>query len=243
MMQIEGRQQVLVGLRRNKVERILLADSAHGNVIDEIVSLACENQVDLRYVPKEDIESKSKVRNNQGIIAYLKNWDYTNLDSLLAQSKKEKYPLVLILDHLQDPHNLGAIMRSADATGVSGVIIPKDRSVKMTETVVKTSAGAALTVPLIMVTNLSQTIDVLKDEGFWIMGTDADTTEYIYDKNLKMPLALIIGSEGKGISNNLAKKSDFLVKLPMEGTITSLNASVAAGVMMYEILRQRQFDS
>jgi len=134
-------------------------------------------------------------------------------------------------------------MRSADATGVSGVIIPKDRSVKMTETVVKISAGAALTVPLTMVTNLSQTIDVLKDEGFWIMGTDADTDDYIYDKNLQMPLALIIGSEGKGISNNLAKKSDFLVKLPMEGTITSLNASVAAGVMMYEILRQRQFDS
>jgi 23S rRNA (guanosine2251-2'-O)-methyltransferase len=243
MMQIEGRQQVLVGLRRNKVERILLADSAHGNVIDEIVSLACENQVDLRYVPKEDIESKSKVRNNQGVIAYLRNWDYTNLDDLLAQSKKEKSPLILILDHLQDPHNLGAIMRSADATGVSGVIIPKDRSVKMTETVVKISAGAALTVPLTMVTNLSQTIDVLKDEGFWIMGTDADTDDYIYDKNLQMPLALIIGSEGKGISNNLAKKSDFLVKLPMEGTITSLNASVAAGVMMYEILRQRQFDS
>jgi 23S rRNA (guanosine2251-2'-O)-methyltransferase len=130
-------------------------------------------------------------------------------------------------------------MRTADAAGVDGIIIPKDRSVDMNETVMRVSVGAALTVPLVKVTNLSQTIDVLKEEGFWIMGTDAEAKKHVYDVDLNLPLAVLIGSEGKGLSNNLVKKSDFLVKLPMLGVISSLNASVAAGVIMYEVVRQR----
>jgi 23S rRNA (guanosine2251-2'-O)-methyltransferase len=239
MEQIEGRNQVLVGLRRNVIDTVYLSESAHGQVIEDIVYQATNNLVDLRYVNKYEVDKMSKTKNNQGVIGILKTWDYTNLNELLMKLEKKENPFVLVLDHLKDPHNLGAIMRTADAAGVDGIIIPKDRSVDMNETVMRVSVGAALTVPLVKVTNLSQTIDVLKEEGFWIMGTDAEAKKHVYDVDLNLPLAVLIGSEGKGLSNNLVKKSDFLVKLPMLGVISSLNASVAAGVIMYEVVRQR----
>jgi len=238
MEQIEGRNQVLVGLKRNVIDKIYLADSAHGKIIEDIIVLATQNMIELRYVSKNEIEQMSKTKNNQGIIAHLKSWEYTELYSLLKIASKNNNPFILVLDHLKDPHNLGAIMRTADAAGVDGVIIPKDRSVDMNETVMRVSVGAALTVPLVKVTNLSQTLDILKEEGFWIIGTDAEAEKEIYDINLNMPLVILIGSEGKGLSNNLINKSDFLAKIPMRGVISSLNASVAAGIMMYEVVRQ-----
>lgn len=238
MEQIEGRNQVIVGLKRDVIDKIYLADSAHGKIIEDIVLLATQNMVDLRYVSKNKIEQMSKTKNNQGVIAHLKSWEYTELYTLLESTGKKDNPFILVLDHLKDPHNLGAIMRTADAAGVDGVIIPKDRSVDMNETVMRVSVGAALSVPLTKVTNLSQTLDILKEEGFWIVGTDASADKEIYDVNLSMPLVILIGSEGKGLSTNLINKSDFLVRLPMRGVISSLNASVAAGIIMYEVVRQ-----
>lgn len=240
MKQIEGRNQVLVGLKRDVVDAVYIADSAHGKIIEDIVLLATQRMVDLRYIGKNELEQMSKTKNNQGVIAHLKSWEYTELYSLLESTSKKDNPFILILDHLKDPHNLGAILRTADAAGVDGVIIPKDRSVDMNETVMRVSVGAALTVPLTKVTNLSQTLDILKEEGFWVVGTDASAEKEIYDVNLDIPLVMLIGSEGKGLSNNLVKKSDFLVKIPMRGIISSLNASVAAGIMMYEVVRQNK---
>ncbi len=174
MKQIEGRNQVLVGLERNVVNIIYISQSAHGKVIEDIVYKATEKMVDLRYVSKYEIDNMSKTRNNQGVIAILKKWEYYDFNELLLKLRKKENPFILVLDHLKDPHNLGAIMRTADAAGVDGIIIPKDRSVDMNETVMRVSVGAALTVPLIKVTNLSQTLDILKEEGFWVAGTDAD---------------------------------------------------------------------
>lgn len=239
MKQIEGRNQVLVGLKRNVVTTVFLANTSHGKIIDEIVLSATRNIVDLRYVDKAEIEQMSKTKNSQGVIASLKSWEYTDFDILIANAKVKENPFILILDHIQDPHNLGAIIRTADAAGVDGIIIPKNRSVGVNETVMKTSVGAALTIPLTLVTNLSRTVDILKEEGFWVIGTDANAEKMIYDIDLNMPLVMLIGSEGKGLAKNLSKKSNFLARLPMLGAISSLNASVAAGVMMYEVVRQR----
>jgi len=240
MKQIEGRNQVLVGLERNVVNIVYISESAHGKIIEDIVYKATEKMVDLRYVSKYEIDNMSKTRNNQGVIAILKKWEYYDFNELLLKLRKKENPFILVLDHLKDPHNLGAIMRTADAAGVDGIIIPKDRSVDMNETVMRVSVGAALTVPLIKVTNLSQTLDILKEEGFWVAGTDADAKNNVYEVDLDMPLVVLIGSEGQGLSRNLVSKSDFLMKLPMLGIISSLNASVAAGIIMYEVVRQRQ---
>ena len=242
-MQIEGRQAVLKALKKNQqIEKITLLRSAHGQIIKEILKLARNQRVPVVQMERSNMDQISKTHNHQGVIAVVPAWTYTDFSELLhkCSNKKDGKPFVLILDHLKDPHNFGAIIRTADAAGVDGIIIPQRRSVGITEVVVKVSAGAVSSVPIVKVTNLSQTIDELQDNGFWIIGTDADAKQDIYEVDLTSSIALLIGSEGQGISRKLAQKSDHLTKLPMSGEVTSLNASVAAGVCMFEVVRQRR---
>lgn len=177
---------------------------------------------------------------HQGIAAYIAPYEYTEFDDFLASQKtKEALSTVLILDGLEDPHNLGSILRTADASGVDGVIIPKRRSVALTQTVVKASTGAIEHVPVIRVTNLAQTIEELKDNGYWVVGTEAENATDYREMDAAMPLAIVIGSEGQGMSRLVKDKCDFYIKIPMVGHVNSLNASVAASLMMYEVYRKR----
>lgn len=178
---------------------------------------------------------------HQGVIAQAAAFRYAEIEEILeAARSRNETPFILLLDEIEDPHNLGSILRTAECTGVHGVIIPKRRAVGLTATVSKTSAGAAEYVPVARVTNLAQTIDRLKEEGIWIAGTDVSAKQEIYSMKFDMPLAVVIGNEGKGIGRLIKEKCDFLVKLPMKGQLNSLNASVAAGVFMYEVVRQRR---
>ena len=238
MKQIEGRNQVLVGLERNVVNIIYISQSAHGKVIEDIVYKATEKMVDLRYVSKYEIDNMSKTRNNQGVIAILKKWEYYDFNELLLKLRKKENPFILVLDHLKDPHNLGAILRTADATGVDAVIIPKDRSVEVTPTVTKVSVGATEHIPVIKVTNIARTIDKLKEKKYWITAADMDGEKAFFESDLKGNVGIVIGSEGEGIRRLVREKCDFIVNIPMKGRIQSLNASVAASILMYEVVRQ-----
>lgn len=178
--------------------------------------------------------------NHQGIVASVAAYDYAELDDLFTNAEKSgEEPFFLILDEIEDPHNLGSIMRTADAVGVHGIIIPKRRAVGLTAAVAKASTGAIEYIPVVRVTNLSRTIDELKERGVWIAGTDAKGADDYRQFDGNMPLGLVIGSEGKGIGRLIREKCDFLIQLPMAGRVTSLNASVAAGVLMYEVYRRR----
>ncbi|MDF2668402.1 MAG: methyltransferase [Paenibacillus sp.] len=177
---------------------------------------------------------------HQGVVAQVTAYDYIELEELINKAQENgNVPFLLILDEIEDPHNLGSILRTADCAGVHGVIIPKRRSVGLTATVSKTSAGAIEYVPVARVTNLAQTIERLKEAGIWIAGADVSGEQNVYKADFKMPLAIVIGNEGKGIGRLIKDKCDFLVTLPMQGRINSLNASVAASVLMYEVVRQR----
>ncbi len=245
-MQIEGRQAVLTALQKGQqIEKITLLRSAHGQIIKEILQLAREQRIPVVQLDRNKLDQIGKTHNHQGVIALAPAWSYTDFSELLhkCRTKEGVAPFIVILDHIKDPHNFGSIIRTADAAGVDGIIIPQRRSVGITEVVVKVSAGAVSAVPIVRVTNLSQTIDELKDKGFWIIGTDAEGKQEIYDVDLTIPIALLIGSEGQGIGRALAQKSDHLTKLPMGGEVTSLNAAVAAGVCMFEVVRQRRLKS
>jgi 23S rRNA (guanosine2251-2'-O)-methyltransferase len=205
----------------------------------QITQLAKRNGVLVQFVPKKKIEQMVDGI-HQGVAAQVAAYQYAELDDLfnLAEKRNES-PFFLLLDELEDPHNLGSIMRTADAVGAHGIIIPKRRSVGLTATVAKASTGAIEHVPVARVTNLSRTIDELKDRGVWIVGTDAKESDDYRNLDGGMPLTLVIGSEGKGMSRLIREKCDFLVQLPMVGHVTSLNASVAASLLMYEVYRKR----
>lgn len=242
-MQLEGRQLVLSALKENKqIEKIQMLRSAQGDIINQIYTLARDQRVPVIRVEKQKLNKLSKTNNHQGVIAVLPTWQYSELDDILAKcaNKQTGYPFLLILDHLHDPHNFGSIIRTADAAGVDGIIIPHRRSVGITEVVMKVSAGAVTKMLIARVTNLGSALADLKQHGFWAVGTDADAERMIYDVDLNMPIVMLIGSEGKGLGKLLKDKSDFLVKLPMKGQVSSLNASVAAGVCMYEVVRQQR---
>lgn len=239
---IVGRNPVLEALRsEHAINKIWINEGARGGQISDIINLAKSNQVVVQKVPKKKLEHLAKTSNHQGVVASIAAYDYADLETILEQAdKKGDMPFVLLLDELADPHNLGSILRTADAVGAHGVIIPKHRSSGLTATVAKASTGAIEHVPVARVTNLARTIDELKERGLWFIGTDASGKEDYRETSYDMPLGLVIGSEGKGISRLVKKKCDFLIKLPMVGHVTSLNASVAASLLMYEVFRKRQ---
>ena len=237
---IAGKNPVLEALRSGReINKLWIAEGVKKSGVQELIELAKERGVLVQFVPKQKIDKLAD--NHQGIVASVAAYDYAELDDLfnVAQSKKED-PFFIILDELEDPHNLGSIMRTADAIGAHGIIIPKRRAVGLTAVVAKASTGAIEHVPVVRVTNLAQTVDELKDRGVWIAGTDAKGSQDYRKMDATLPLALIIGSEGKGMSRLLKEKCDFLYHLPMIGHVTSLNASVAASILMYEVYRKRQ---
>jgi len=207
------------------------------NFKDEfIISSLQKLSIPIRYCTKKQIDEIAK-GNHQGIILSIPDYEFADLDDL--QPKDNEYPLLVMLDHLEDPHNFGAIIRTCESAGVDGIIIPKDRSVDINSTVMKTSAGTLDRVKICMVTNLSNTIETLKKRGYWIIGTDLDGADYS-TIDYKMPVCLIIGNEGKGMSRIVKEKCDFMATIPMKGEVNSLNASVATGIMIYEILEKRK---
>ena len=241
---IEGRNPVLEALKSGRtIEKILVQKGLTDGSIIKIISMAREKKIIVQEVLKQKLDDLSLVRKHQGVIAFASVKEYVDVDYILnkAISNKE-IPFIVILDEITDPNNFGAILRTVDATGVHGIIIPKRRSVGLTATVSKVSAGAMEYVDVARVSNLSQTIDKLKKNGLWIVGADMSGDKYVYDIDLSIPLALVIGSEGRGIGRLIKEKCDFLVKIPMKGQVSSLNASVACGIMAYEVLRQREYD-
>lgn len=237
---IGGKNPVLEALRADRdVNKIWIAEGVQKKGITEILELAKEKKVLVQFVPKKKIDSLTD-SNHQGIAAAVAAYNYAELDDLFeAAAGRSEDPFFLILDELEDPHNLGSIMRTADAIGVHGLIIPRRRAVGLTAVVAKASTGAIEHVPVVRVNNLSQTVDELKKRGLWIAGTDAKESADYRTMDAKLPLAVVIGSEGKGMSRLLREKCDFLYQLPMVGHVTSLNASVAASLLMYEVYRKR----
>lgn len=237
---IGGKNPVLEALRADRdINKIWIAEGVQKKGIAELLQLAKEKKVIVQFVPKKKIDGLID-SNHQGIAAAVAAYNYAELDDLfkVAESRSED-PFFLILDELEDPHNLGSIMRTADAVGAHGLIIPKRRAVGLTAVVAKSSTGAIEHIPVVRVNNLSQVVDELKKRGVWIAGTDAKESEDYRRMDASLPLAVIIGSEGKGMSRILREKCDFLYQLPMVGHVTSLNASVAASLLMYEVYRKR----
>ncbi|MTD32199.1 23S rRNA (guanosine(2251)-2'-O)-methyltransferase RlmB [Planomicrobium sp. YIM 101495] len=237
---IGGKNPVLEALRAGRdINKIWLAEGIQKTGVTELLKLAKEQGVIVQFVPKKKIDGLTD-SNHQGIAAAVAAYRYAELDELFdVAAAKEQDPLFIILDELEDPHNLGSILRTADAMGAHGVIIPKRRAVGLTAVVAKASTGAIEHVPVVRVNNLSQTVDELKKRGVWIAGTDAKEAADYRQMDANLPLTVIIGSEGKGMSRILREKCDFLYKLPMVGHVTSLNASVAASLLLYEVYRKR----
>lgn len=236
---IIGRNPVIEALKSGReIEKIFIGKGAEGS-ITKIIGMAKDAGVPLYQSDKVTLDRIAGGRPHQGVIAYASAYSYSELDDIYAKAAAQnEEPLIIILDNLEDPHNLGAIMRTAECAGAHGVIIPKRRSCGLTEVVAKASAGAIEYMPCVKVANISQTIDQLKEEGFWVAACDMGGNAY-YNQDLTGKLAIIIGSEGNGISPLVKKKCDFVVSMPMVGKITSLNASNAAAVLMYEVRKQR----
>jgi 23S rRNA (guanosine2251-2'-O)-methyltransferase len=240
---IAGKHSVLEALRSGRtIHKIWIAENAQKQNVHAVLQEAKTAGAIVQHVDKRKLDQMVENVQHQGIVAQVAAYDYVEVEDLLAAARaKNEAPFILILDEIEDPHNLGSILRTADCTGVHGVIIPKRRSAGLTATVSKTSAGAIEYVPVAKVTNIAQTIDLLKEQGVWVAGAAGEAEQTVYRNDFTMPLALVIGNEGKGIGRLIREKCDFLVKLPMSGRINSLNASVAASVLMYEVVRQRNY--
>ncbi|EKO1914516.1 23S rRNA (guanosine(2251)-2'-O)-methyltransferase RlmB [Clostridium botulinum] len=238
---IEGRNAVIEALKSNKtIEKVMVAKGDLEGSIKIIISLAKEKGIVINEVDRKKLDFISQTRAHQGVIAFTTPYQYCAVEDIIRYAKqKEEDPFIVILDEIEDPHNFGSILRTAEVCGVHGVIIPKRRNVGVTPTVYKTSAGAVEYMKISKVTNINNVIDKLKEKGIWIYGADMCGNAYCFDVSLSGPIALVIGSEGRGISKLTKNKCDVLVKIPMLGNITSLNASVAGGMLMYEILKQR----
>src|SRR5690625_1250256 len=221
------------------VNKVIISDQLNKKTENELRQAAKRANSILQKVPKQKMAQLSKGR-HQGIVAYVSSYEYVTVQDILHHAKaKDELPFLIILDEIEDPHNLGAILRTADASGAHGVIIPKHRAVGLTETVAKTSAGAIEHVPVARVTNIANTIEQLKEKNIWVVGTDENGTKDYRTLDGDTPIALVIGNEGKGISRLVQEKCDWTIFLPMQGSIPSLNASVATGLLMYEIYRKR----
>lgn len=237
---IIGKNPVIEALKSERdINKILIAEGSQSGQMQQVIGMAKEANVMVQFVPKKKIDQLAE-GNHQGVIAQVAAYEYAELDDLFAAAeKKNEAPFFLLLDEIEDPHNLGSIMRTADATGAHGIIIPKRRAVGLTATVAKSSTGAIEYIPVVRVTNMAQTIDELKERGVWIAGTDASAKQDYRQMDATLPLGLVIGSEGKGMGRLIRDKCDFLLGLPMVGHVTSLNASVAAALLMYEVHRKR----
>lgn len=237
---IEGRNAVLEAYRSGKcVDKVYVLDQCQDGPILTIKREAKKAGSLIKYVDKQLLDNMSETGKHQGVIAITAAYDYAEVNDILQIAKdRNEDPFIVLLDNIEDPHNLGAIIRSAHQAGAHGVIIPKNRAVGLTATVARTSAGALNYIPVAKVTNLSKTIEELKKEGLWFVCADMDG-ETMYNLNLKGPIGVVIGSEGDGVSRLVKEKCDFIATIPMKGQIDSLNASVAAGILCFEIVRQR----
>ena len=237
---IEGRNAVIEAFRSGKtIDKLYVLDGCKDGPVMTIIREAKKTDTIIRYVDREILDRLSKTGHHQGVVANAAAYDYAEVEDILnAAREKGEPPFVFILDGIEDPHNLGAIIRTANLAGAHGVIIPKSRAVGLTATVARTSAGALNYTPVAKVTNLSATIEELKKEGLWFVCADMGG-ETMYNLNLTGPIGLVIGNEGEGVSRLVKEKCDYVASIPMKGNIDSLNASVAAGVLAYEIVRQR----
>lgn len=237
---IEGRNAVLEAFRSGKtIDRLFVLDGCQDGPVKTIIREAKKGDTILSFVKKERLDQMSETGKHQGVIAYAAAYDYAEVEDILeiARAKGEP-PFLIVLDGIEDPHNLGAMIRTANQAGAHGIIIPKRRAVGLTATVAKVSAGAINYTPVAKVTNLVQTMEQLKEQGLWFVCADMEG-EVMYRQNLTGPIGLVIGSEGEGVSRLVKEKCDFITRIPMAGDIDSLNASVAMGILTYEIVRQR----
>lgn len=237
---IEGRNAVIEAFRAGKtVDKLFVLEHCKEGSMNTVLREAKKHDTIINYVKKERLDQMSETGKHQGVIAYIAAFEYATVDDILKKAEdKGEPPFVVILDDIEDPHNLGAIIRTANLAGAHGIIIPKHSAAGLTATAVKASAGAVSYTPVAKVTNISKTIEELKDKGLWFVCADMGGTT-MYDLDLKGPIGLVVGNEGKGVSRLVKEKCDFIASIPMFGDIDSLNASVATGVLAYEIVRQR----
>ena len=239
--QIEGRNSVLELLESRKdVNKIFVTRGEKHGSINKILGIAKERKIIVVEKDKKQMDEMAQEENYQGVIAIVPPFEYVEISDILEVAKeRNEDPFVIVLDGIEDPHNLGSIIRTAETAGVHGVIIPKRRAVSVNSTVNKASAGAVEHMKIARVTNISDAIEELKQAGLWVCGTAVDTNKYYYNQDLTGPLAIVIGNEGKGIGEKVKKNCDFLVKIPMKGKVQSLNASVSTGIVVYEAVKQR----
>ena len=239
--QVEGRNAVLELLESGKdINKIFVEKGEKHGSIHKIIAIAKERRIIIVEKEKRQMQEMAQNQNYQGVIAIVPPFEYCEIEDILEETeKRNEDPFVLILDGIEDPHNLGSIIRTAETSGVHGIIIPKRRAAAVNSTVAKTSAGAVEYMKIARVTNISDAIDKLKRAGLWICGTDINTEKYYYNQDLTGPIGIVIGNEGSGMSEKVRKNCDFLVKIPMKGKVTSLNASVSTGIVIYEALKQR----
>ena len=240
--QVEGRNAVIELLSSKKdINKIFIQNGEKHGSINKIIAMAKENKIVVVEVQKAKLDEISNTKNHQGVIAIVPPFEYCEVEDILEEAKnKKEEPFIIILDGIEDPHNLGSIIRTAETAGVHGIIIPKRRAASVNSTVNKTSAGAVQYMKIARVNNINETIKKLKENGVWICGTDMQTEKLYYNQDYKLPIAIVIGSEGFGMSRLTKENCDMLIKIPMKGKITSLNASVSAGIIMYEVAKQRK---
>ena len=240
--QVEGRNSVIELLKSGKdINRLYIQKGQkHGSIL-EIIKLAKKNKVIISEVEKSKLDKMANMQNHQGVIAIVPPFEYSDVEDIIEEAKKRNEdPFILILDQIEDVHNLGSIIRTAECSGVHGIIIPKRRAAQVNSTVNKTSAGAVQYMKIARVNNINETINYLKENNVWIYGTDMNGTSYYDEQDYKGGVGIVIGSEGSGMSRLVKENCDFLIKIPMKGKINSLNASVSAGIVMYEIMKQRR---
>ncbi|MGM8365543.1 23S rRNA (guanosine(2251)-2'-O)-methyltransferase RlmB [Virgibacillus sp. W0181] len=237
---IIGKNPVLEALKSGRsVNKVMLSDQLNDKAAYQFVQACKQANTFMQKVPRKKLDQVTN-GNHQGVAAYVASYQYATMDDLFAHAEQKKEaPFFVILDELEDPHNLGSILRTADATGVHGIIIPKRRSVGLTATVAKTASGALEHIPVTRVTNISNTIETLKKQHVWVVGTEGNATEDYRTLDGNIPIALVVGNEGKGMSRLVKEKCDWTVSLPMKGSISSLNASVACSLLLYEVFRKR----
>ena len=239
--QVEGRNAVLELLESGKdINKIFVEKGEKHGSIHKIIAIAKERRIIIVEKEKGQMQEMAQNQNYQGVIAIVPPFEYCEIEDILEEAEnKNEDPFVLILDGIEDPHNLGSIIRTAETAGAHGIIIPKSRAAAVNSTVAKTSVGAVEYMKIARVTNISDAIDKLKRAGLWICGTDISTEKYYYNQDLTGPIGIVIGNEGNGMSEKVRKNCDFLVKIPMKGKVTSLNASVSTGIVVYEAVKQR----
>lgn len=238
-MYIEGKNAIRQAIESKTTINKVMVDKNYQGRKDEIINLAAQNKIKFEFVPRIVLDKKSKTGHHQGYIAEAVDYEYSSIDDILKKAEeKNEQPFIVLLDGIEDPHNFGAIIRSCECAGVHGIIIPKNRACQVNETVIRTSTGAITNMLIAKVTNLKDAIDELKAHDIWVYAAEADG-EPIYDKNLKQNIAIVIGSEGFGTRKSILERCDGVLSLPLNGQVNSLNASVACGIVVFEVVRQR----